>query len=120
MGLPLRLSWGEASFTGFNVQLTRVALMNHEGRSSMDVFPIAWNVIFRFDTISLEKRLSYTISNPFCMHRFPYLPSPSSPTNLSPQSLLTLEAQSRSSYLIKKPRLLGWRGDGIGWGGRAG
>ncbi len=51
------------------------------------------------------------------MHWFPYHPSPSSPTNLSPQSLLTLEAQSRSSYLIKKPRLLGWRGDGIGWEG---
>ncbi len=45
MGLPLRLGWGESSFTGFNVQLTRVALMNHEGRSSVDVSPIAWDVI---------------------------------------------------------------------------
>jgi len=45
VGLPLRLIGGETSFTGFNAQLTRVALMNHEGRSSVDVSPIAWDVI---------------------------------------------------------------------------
>lgn len=44
VGLPFRLGWGETSFTGFNVQLTRVTLMD-EGHANVDVSPIAWNVV---------------------------------------------------------------------------
>lgn len=44
VGVPLRLSWGETSFTGFNVQLTGVILVD-EGHANVDVSPIAWNVV---------------------------------------------------------------------------
>ncbi len=44
IGLPLRHKWGETSFTAFNIQLTRVMLMD-EDHPNLDISPIEWNVV---------------------------------------------------------------------------